>query len=306
MDLETIKIKVKEHIEQSIAGLSKEDVKFDFKAKWHDLSTGPGRNEFLKDTSSIANTFGLDGFLVYGFDDKANQFTGAKFSDSKLRDSNELYGVLIKGLGVAFDLNHYDIEIDGNYLSVLHIPPALNKPFLILNYQKWDKKGKIREEKQKNFIRKNTGTFEATKNDIEIMYYDRKNIIPEYDAQISLLKLGSRSDGYFKITIENTGRRPICINSLYLIVAIETQRWVLSCSTAKLIPYATPLSHYYVGSGDIKTFEGMGKFLTSGRSTPKNMIVQIQKGVNLMVVLNLTNGKVINVKAEVPVPNDLK
>lgn len=134
MDLETIKAKVKEHIEQSKAGLSKEDVKFDFKAKWHDLSTGPGKNEFLKDTSAIANTFGPDGFLVYGFDEKNNQFTGAKFSDSNLRDSNELYGILVSGLGEAFDLNLYEIEIDGTFLSVLHIPPALNKPFVIKNY----------------------------------------------------------------------------------------------------------------------------------------------------------------------------
>lgn len=39
----------------------------DFKTKWYDLTNETEINEFVKDTSAIANTPGLHGFIVIGY-----------------------------------------------------------------------------------------------------------------------------------------------------------------------------------------------------------------------------------------------
>lgn len=54
---------VKSIIYQSKEGLNKEYSKFDFKKEWCNLKELKGINEFLKDTSAIANTFGPDGYI---------------------------------------------------------------------------------------------------------------------------------------------------------------------------------------------------------------------------------------------------
>lgn len=78
--------------------------------------------------------------------------------------------------------------------------------------------------------------FPATKNDFELMFYDRKNIIPEYKIITSYhsdslnLSLPGPTFGGDKIykgiaasvylTLENVGRRPVAINEINFEVSI--------------------------------------------------------------------------------------
>lgn len=209
-------------IEQSLDGQEIENIKIDCKLKWWDLTDPLEISEFLKDTSAIANTFGLDGFLIVGFDDKQKQFNDTYFSDCNLSDTSYIRNLLIKHVEPSFDLNTFDITFKNHKLSVLHIPPSVNKPHVIKTYKRQGKNG-IMEESNKIFIRKNTSNYIASKNDIDIMYYDRKNIIPEYNLIVSIsakslkirysINAGAISDFRISpvITFENIGSRPVAI-----------------------------------------------------------------------------------------------
>ena len=96
MDIERIQQIVHEHIEQSLMDLDKESLKFDFKYEWYPLNSLKGINEYLKDVTAMANTYGLDGFIVIGFDERRKQFKPAKFDNSGLKDTNELNKIIIK------------------------------------------------------------------------------------------------------------------------------------------------------------------------------------------------------------------
>jgi hypothetical protein len=210
---------------QSIDGQEIENVKVDCKLKWWDLSDALAIHEFLKDTSAIANTFGLDGFLIIGFDDKNKTFVDAQFSDCNLSDTSHIRNLLIKHVDIAFDLNTFDITFNGHKLSVIHIPPSIDKPHVIRVYKRNGKNGVV-EEPNKIFIRKNTSNYVASKNDIDIMYYDRKNVIPEYKLIVSVntksLKIlystqaGAVTDFRIEpiIIFENQGTRPVAITSI--------------------------------------------------------------------------------------------
>ncbi|MEO5600855.1 MAG: RNA-binding domain-containing protein [Cyclobacteriaceae bacterium] len=159
--------------------MDKENPKFDFKAIWYDLKSSKDISEFLKDTTSIVNTFGPDGFIVIGFGDKKKEFTQTTFKDSKLRDSADIIN-LINGNDRLFIVNTIDIEVKGNSLSVIHIPPSIDKPHVIKKYITYETDGQAKkEEDNKIWVRKNSQTFTASKYDIDLMYYDRKNILPD-------------------------------------------------------------------------------------------------------------------------------
>ncbi len=189
MTREQIEKQVAKYLTDSINGLDVENPKVDFKRQWYDLTELEGINEFLKDTTAIANTVGLEGFIIIGFDDKNKSFHPATFRDSNLSDSSKVPDLLIKKCSNLFDLNTYDIDFNGNHLSIIHVPPTLEKPIFIINYQKKDKKGDTKNESQRVFIRKNSTVREASKYDIEMMFYDRKNIQPEYDIDINLYQI---------------------------------------------------------------------------------------------------------------------
>ena len=190
---EKVEKQIKIYICQALHSIEKgkkadnENPKLDFKREWYDMKTPIGINEFLKDTTAIANTVGLDGFIVFGFDDKTGKFFESNFEDSKLKDTSDLNGIIIKRCSNLFDVIFYPIEIDGNKLSVLHIPPTLEKPIVILNYQKFHKDKSIKdEEAHRIFIRKGTAIYPASKYDLELMFYDRKNIQPDYELELEI------------------------------------------------------------------------------------------------------------------------
>ncbi len=229
MTEDQIKQIVNSYIKQSIEGLEKENPKLDFKRNWYDLKTTSGINEFLKDTSAIANSFGLDGYIIIGYDEKDKSFRDTFFSECGLRDSSDLMNLIIKKVDSLFHINYYDIQIDNHSLSVLHIPPSIDKPHVIKLYQTLNKDGTLRDEQNRVFVRKISGTFPASKHDLELMYYDRKNVIPEYkiysNYHINSVAFNvdskSRIILTFHLTLENVGRRPVAINSIRLKIHFD-------------------------------------------------------------------------------------
>jgi len=167
MEESEIKAKVKSYINKSIDGLEVESPKIDFKRQWYDLKDKKGVNEFIKDITSIANTYGLNGYIIIGFDEKDKTFHNAKFEDTNLNDSNEIPNMISKHCSDLFDVNTYDFEIDGHYISVIHIPPTLIKPIVILKHKSFDTNGEVKVQKNKILVRKNTSTVEASKYDEE-------------------------------------------------------------------------------------------------------------------------------------------
>lgn len=305
MSIEEIKTIVKEHIDQALQGQSKESLKFEFKYKWPNLKDPRELNEFLKDITAMANTYGPDGFIVYGFDDDAKKFNDVQFTDCELKDDSQLFDLQSRYLSNNFDLNEYDETIDGHQLSILHFPPTLHKPILIKNYRTFHKDGhEKRSEEHKIFVRNGTTIRTAKKEDLELMSYDRKNIVPEYDFQVALLELKTRNMGdaraVYELTIENTGRRPISLRKIRLIVETENGIYQLTASQQVIsnnLPNSMP--NLYVKPNDIRFFQGEAIVFTPGGQTTVGMVHQIKQGKDVIAELVLTNGKTFRVKAEI-------
>ncbi|RXK59217.1 ATP-binding protein [Lacibacter luteus] len=264
MDRETLTHLIDAYIRQSYEGQEIENNKIDFKLKWYDLTSKKGENEFLKDTSAIANTFGLDGFIIIGYDPKTKQFNPSQFSDCGKKDPAELMGLISKRVDRIFDFSSFDITVMNQRISVIHIPPSIDKPHLITNYQTFDKNENIKnEEQQKIFVRKNTSTYPASKHDLELMYYDRKNIIPEYriistitsnSLEFSTTNLANQCTSV-KLTapifFENVGSRPVSISRMHFIVSLFSDATLISESINLFSSHEIVLHPIILKPGDI-------------------------------------------------------
>lgn len=298
IDPDRIKQIVVEHLEQSVANLDKESIKFDFKYEWYDLTTAKGVNEFLKDTTAMANTYGLDGFIVMGFDERRKQYKEARFEDCGLKDTNEINKIIIKRASHLFELNTYDIMVNGHALSVIHIPTAWEKPFFIRNYQTFNKSGSIKKEyHQKVFVRKNTGTFSATKYDIDLMYYDRKNVEPDYRIFVDVYKMSILPLEQLislKFTIENAGKRPLAIVDYSLIISLS-QHVDCECKAVTIVgeqgTYTPQHLSEIVQPANIKNIRV--DFKIPENQTDKLLQLLHQTGNKQKLLLKLSNEKVI-------------
>lgn len=216
------------YISQSMAGLEVENPKIDFKARWYKLTEPRGINEFIKDTSAIANSFGPGGMIIIGYDDKKKELAHAKFSDCGLRDSSQLPDLINKRVDRLFQFELIEGHILGFILSIIYIPPSIDKPHVIRNYQTFDKVTEAikSNEDHKIFIRRGSSTYTASKSDLELMYYDRKNIKPDYEIlstipliafEVALVPTTSGQNfliADFNVITENIGRRPVSISSV--------------------------------------------------------------------------------------------
>ena len=298
LDIDRIHSMVREHLEQSLMQLDKESLKFDFKYEWYALNSLKGVNEYLKDVTAMANTYGLDGFIVIGFDERRKLFKDARFEDSGLKDTNELNKIIIKRVSHLFEINHYDIMIDGHSLSVLHIPPAWEKPFFIRNYQTFTKQNQVKKEyHQKVFVRKNTGTFSATKYDIDLMYYDRKNIEPDYRVFINVFKVSIiplENLINIKFTVENAGKRPIAIVDYSLMLEFS-QNKETECPATKIWgeqgSYAPKHSSEIVQASHIKNFNV--EFKVPEEQSEKVVKGMHEAAIQKRLLLRLSNHKII-------------
>ena len=237
MTLQQIHQTVESYVQQAAEGMEIENQKCDFKSEWYDLSKEEGINEFLKDTSAIVNTYGPDGLIVIGYNIKSKTYHDATFKDSKLTDSAKIIDLINRRIDRLFPIDIHDIKIKDHSLSVIHIPPSLDKPHVIRNYKTFHKDGKLKnEEEHKVFIRKGTTTRTATKSDYDLMEYDKKNILPEYKILTSYHQDGlyinipgaynvGKKDytgitAIIYLTLENRGLRSVAINEITLSISI--------------------------------------------------------------------------------------
>lgn len=224
MDYKEIKKKVEVVLQHSMNGHFVESLKIQFIKSWYDLTENHGINEFIKDTSAIANTFGLDGFIIIGYDENAKAFYPSKFVDSGLTNQEEVQRLIIKKCSDFFDVHIYDLEILSSSISVVHIPAYKHKPIVVPYYEKKLENGELFIEHQKIFVRKNSETAYANKTDIDIMYYDRKNTANDYQYHIEFLQVERESEqtGFppdievfnnasVRFIIENVGERTLLI-----------------------------------------------------------------------------------------------
>ncbi|AXY72552.1 ATP-binding protein [Paraflavitalea soli] len=230
MNQNEVKGLIVSNIQLSMSGQEVEHAKLEFKKEWYNLKDEKGIAAFLKDTCAIVNTVGPDGYLVIGFDTKANQYNSVQFSDSGLRDSSDLPGIIVKHVDRAFMIDYFPIEVDGHVLNVIHIPPSLDKPHVIRNHKSWPG-DKLREEVHRIFVRKGSTIREASKYDLDLMNYDRKNIQPEYQVYGTIHLNNSSFHTKFErfsntaftveglemrvgLTLENTGYKPLSMARL--------------------------------------------------------------------------------------------
>jgi hypothetical protein len=230
MTTKEVEAMVKSYIDQANNDLSKENIKFDFKLKWYALKEETKKElmDFLKDVSAIANTPGLDGVIAIGFSDKDKTFQDTILKDSGAKDSNEINGLISSNIDRAFDINVWDTTIDGHKLSIIHIPPSITKPHVLRNVIIRNNKGEIRNEEHRIYIRRNTSNSLATKSDLDSMYYDNRNIVPDYEVYVhadknqGVFNSAAAELGYsIPIVIENTGRRAIAIKRIEITFDIK-------------------------------------------------------------------------------------
>lgn len=305
------------YISQSIGGLEVENSKIDFKAIWYDLTEPKGINEFVKDTSAIANSFGPDGMLIFGYDDKKRQLYNCTFKESGLKDSSQLPDLINKRVDRLFHFNLIEGEVLGYNISIIHIPPSMDKPHVIRNYKTFDKTTlEIKSnEDHKIFIRRGSSTYPASKSDLELMYYDRKNIQSDYEIlatsprdSFSFMLIGMTNDQYFirakmNIIMENVGRRPVSICKIRFRMSLFDDP-----SENEAADFATTM--YYVSqplilqSGELQNFN---LELETGRSSIKSVLerlnVEFSNQRKHLRIFNyhvtLSNGEAVNCSLKV-------
>ena len=207
----TVRLKNGEQVEES---------KLELKRQWPQFKASPElpleviQSEFLKDLVGLVNKPGPEGYLVFGIDGKTGEVLDAPFKQSALRDPVDLRQLVVKYVDLPVDFEFLELSLLGKTISVLLVPPSVNKPHFITHYV--TSKGRQID----NFIpiRKTTGVFPATRYDVELMYYDRKNIEPEYaltiythNPHISVNASQGSISLEFQLVFENYGRKPIII-----------------------------------------------------------------------------------------------
>lgn len=220
MTKEEIQTIIEKYIQLHQQGLEIENPKVDLKRSWYKLDKVDDTSEFLKDVSAIGNTVGLDGYLVIGYDTKTKKFHPAKTSDSTKNDL-QINQILSSGIEGELFVNIHDIEIDNNSLSVIHIPPQFNKPFAVRNYKKNNS-----DNLHRVFVRKSSANSIANKYDLDFIYYDKKNLIPEYgfDVTCQNVSFNFQSQEFFvALIIENFGLKPIAIVGINITALVDNK-----------------------------------------------------------------------------------
>ena len=209
-------------------GLHDELTKIELKIEWFDLRKSQPEykfqlSKFLKELTGIANTFGLNGYLIIGLGKEGN-IVDAPFKNSGLKDYTQLYDIVVRGVDrpINFEIIEIQTEIDGKNktVTIIDIPPSIDKPHVMREYL-------TASQTFQNYIpvRKNTGVFPANRSDLDLMYYDNKNIVPEYDLNVSttnkafsFTQMIPLVNLHLAMIFENAGRRPLVLVSCVLTI----------------------------------------------------------------------------------------
>lgn len=196
-----------------------EKTKLELKRQWYDFANSRNKKlvvcEFLKDIVALANTPGPEGYLIIGIDEKTGEIFHSPFQECGLPDTSELFKLIVKSVDLPFKFEHETVDLDGTEIAVLIVPPSLDKPHVIGHFE-------TSKQQLQNYIpvRKTTGIFPASRSDLEHMFYDRKNIDPEYALDIksyrphiTFSKFGAADHitVQFPCAFTNYGRKPIAL-----------------------------------------------------------------------------------------------
>jgi hypothetical protein len=180
-----IKEDVRTRVLQLINGQTLEQNKFEVKRQWYDLSWKVKREngkeirnkdyyEFLKDCTSIVNSYGgEDGFIIIGIDGLT--LMGTSITDSGLDDPSKIKDIIIANVDKPFPIDIDYLTVNGKSISIIYLPPSTDKPHLINEY--YQPSGSKQE--CVIFYRNGTGSHVAKKGNIDLMYWERGNIILE-------------------------------------------------------------------------------------------------------------------------------
>jgi hypothetical protein len=224
--------KIKEH------GINPEDNQLELKQEWPNLkdanSTTKNINisKFLRSLTALSNTYGPGNkYLIYGITENG-EILNAPLKNSGIADPAHLYDLIARNVDkpITYDFKEIIFKQSNKKvtLSIFIIPPSYTKPHVIENYY-------TDKNHFKNYIpvKKGTKTVEAGKDDLDLMYYDRGNVIPEYSLNIvwfnKSIAVGENS-GSFKIPttliFENNGRRPLIFKSCEMhLVSRYKSKW---------------------------------------------------------------------------------
>jgi hypothetical protein len=266
MIISDIKELINNYILQSLDGSRGiENNKLDFKREWYpQMNKDEGQFKFLIDVTALANSYGGgDAFLIIGYDEKNRSFIDSSFVNTGLRDTSDLIGIIRRKIDRPFNIQYIEHIFDNgqkHILSIIHIPPSLDKPHVIRSL-KLDK-GEFPNE---IFIRKGDTNERASKADLDLMYAEKGNIILDRKA-IAAIRLPNSNfthtkhwqghkvetdDNIFffcEISIENLGFRPLAINCINLNVDL-------------------------ISNGDVVDFNLKCKLEPAGYSKDKNLIL---------------------------------
>ena len=214
-----------------------EESKVELKREWPLLQQSNSElrqiaeSEFAKDLAAIANASGPGGLLIYGIGEDGTVFD-APFRSTGYRDHTDLTNLVVRlvDLPINFELKEviWDDAGQGKTISVISIPPSQDKPHVIRCHL--SKKNKPIG----NYIpiKKDTGTWPASRSDIEGMFYDRKYIEPEYSIEMTVLGRGlilnyreSRElEADKQVVFQNTGRRISVIRESKLVILASPEQ----------------------------------------------------------------------------------
>lgn len=226
-------------------------------------------SEFLKDLVALANTPGPTGYLVFGIDEKTGGVHQSYIHDLGLRDISDLRNLVVKHVDLPVDFEAEELALPshgGKIVTVITVPPSLTKPHVIKNYVSPGGR------EFQNFVpvRKQGGIFPATRSDFEFMFYDRKNIEPDYALDIMspeprLIAQYDQGNHLTVVTVQlvvqNFGKKPLVIVASELTIDPNGNDWVPSPKFA-LASYLDPyddrrwvkLSDQFIkiGNNDVK------------------------------------------------------
>ena len=267
MRTDSLKVKIEQIILRTQNNEQVEEPKIELKREWYDFGHLEDKkaveSEFLKGIVALANTPGTQGFLIIGIDEKNGRITNSPFKQSGLNDVTELYNLVVKSVDLPIEFEFREVKVSSSIsqdiFSVIVIPPSLAKPHVIGRYIT-RKGGEIQ-----NYIpiRKSTGVFPANRSDIEFMYYDRKNIDPEYALEIKTYKARSGFSTFefgiqfdVQLCFHSFGRKPIAIADSKLTIHptaenklnqdLEFSLYTYRDSTSNTSPYYTLATKFLV------------------------------------------------------------
>lgn len=192
---------IENQILQVAEGFKVETNKLDFKREWYNLKNEDDGFEFLKDVTSIVNSYGgASGFLVIGVDENDATYD-CPFKMSGIKDENEILGIIKRKVDRPFNIELIEHKLkNGNIICIIHIPPSLEKPHVIRCY----KKGSV-EFMNEIFVRKSSSTERASKSDIDLMYAEKGSILIEKNLVASV----------------NIGRTKVSLGDKVIVLAVQ-------------------------------------------------------------------------------------